>query len=170
MLPIYLYGHPVLRTPCQAVSIEEDWQNIQAFIAQMWETMYAAGGVGLAANQVGKSWRIFVVDASVFLQEEVKEELVQKYKKTFINPVLVKEEGEMGFFEEGCLSVPGVYDQIERKSKILVSYWDENKIFHENEALEGTLARVFQHEYDHIEGKFFFDLLSPTRKSFLEKK
>ena len=176
ILPIVLYGNSVLRKVSEDVKFSEE---LQEFVKNLWETMYAANGVGLASNQVGKAWRVFVVDASVFYVQEKEDVLVQDreikelqkiYKKVFINPKLILLEGEKSLMEEGCLSIPNIYAKVERPTKISLSYWDEQEIFHENEIFEGWMARAIQHEYDHIEGKLFLDYLSILKREMLSKK
>jgi len=132
----------------------------------MYETMYGARGVGLAAPQVGLSMRLFVIDASVFADEEPD---LKDFKKTFINASILEETGEEWGFNEGCLSIPDIREDVYRKPTVKISYYDENWKHHED-TFSGLAARVIQHEYDHIEGKLFTDKLSPLRKRLIEKK
>jgi peptide deformylase len=164
-LPILAYGDPVLRR--KATSIEPDeYPNIKQLVNDMFETMYAARGVGLAAPQVGLSMRLFVIDASPFSDDEP---LLTNFKKVFINACIMEESGEEWAFNEGCLSIPDIREDIYRKPTIAISYYDENWKHHE-EIFSGMAARIIEHEYDHIEGKLFTDKLSPLRKRLIEKK
>lgn len=163
--PIIAYGDPVLRR--KATSIEpEEYPHIKQVIDDMYETMYGARGVGLAAPQVGLSMRLFVIDASVFADEEPD---LKDFKKTFINASILEETGEEWGFNEGCLSIPDIREDVYRKPTVKISYYDENWKHHED-TFSGLAARVIQHEYDHIEGKLFTDKLSPLRKRLIEKK
>ncbi|SFH10137.1 peptide deformylase [Pedobacter insulae] len=159
-LPIVAYGDPVLKKVC--VDIEETYPDLQQLIANMFETMNNASGVGLAAPQVGLPIRLFIVDTKADEGEEV-------FKKVFINAQILEESGEPWAFNEGCLSIPEVREDIMRKPNILISYYDENWKLHE-EKVSGFAARVIQHEYDHIEGKLFTDKLSLLRKQLLKSK
>ena len=170
ILPIVAYGNPVLKK--EAKNITQDYPELDQFIYNMWETMYEARGVGLAAPQVGVGIRLFVVDASPFaedeeLSEEEKEQL-NGFKKVFINPEL-EESGEEWAFNEGCLSIPEVREDIYRQEKIHITYYDENFKEHQ-ETFTGLPARVIQHEYDHIEGILFTDKLSPLKKKLIKGK
>ncbi|WP_179412461.1 peptide deformylase [Mucilaginibacter sp. E4BP6] len=163
--PIIAYGDPVLRR--RATSIKPDeYPNIQQIINDMYETMYGARGVGLAAPQVGLSMRLFVIDASVFADEEPE---LEGFKKAFINATILEETGEEWAFNEGCLSIPDIREDVYRKPVVKISYYDENWKHHEA-TFKGLAARVIQHEYDHIEGKLFTDKLSPIRKRLIEKR
>ena len=170
ILPIVAYGNPVLKK--EAKNITQDYPELDQFIYNMWETMYKASGVGLAAPQVGVGIRLFVVDASPFaedeeLSQEEKEQL-SGFKKVFINPEL-QESGEEWAFNEGCLSIPEVREDIYRQEKIHITYFDENFKEHQ-ETFTGLPARVIQHEYDHIEGILFTDKLSPLKKRLIKGK
>jgi peptide deformylase len=166
ILPIVGYGDPVLRK--RGEDISEDHPNIQGLIDDMFETMYKASGVGLAAPQIGKSIRLFVVDASGFVDEdEEDEEGLDGFKKVFINPEIVEEEGEEWAFNEGCLSIPDVREDVNRKPEITIRYLDRDFKEHE-ETFDGLKARVIQHEYDHIEGILFTDHLSGLKKRMLK--
>lgn len=173
ILPIVAYGDPVLKK--EAVEIDKDYEGLSDLISNMWETMYAASGVGLAAPQIGKSIRLFIVDASPFADDEDTEEPDPKavglegFKKVFINPIIEEEVGEEWAFQEGCLSIPQIREDVYRQEKITISYYDEEFNFHE-ETFEGYAARVIQHEYDHIEGILFTDHLAPLKKRLLKKK
>jgi len=159
-LPIVAYGDPVLRKVC--VSIDETYPDLDKLISNMFETMYSASGVGLAAPQIGLPIRLFIVDTGA--DEEEK-----SYKKVFINAKIVEETGEPWAFTEGCLSIPDIREDVMRKPNIRIQYYDENWQFHEDE-ITGMPARVVQHEYDHIEGKLFTDTLGLLRKRMLKSK
>lgn len=160
--PIVMYGDAVLRK--KALDIEKG-TDLSAIIKDMFETMYAAKGIGLAAPQIGKSIRLFIVDGSP-LDEEPD---MEHFKKAFINPQILSESGEPWPFEEGCLSIPNIREEIMRKEKLRISYFDENWI-KKDEEFEGMKARIIQHEYDHIEGKLFIDYLAPLKKRMLKGK
>ncbi len=164
ILPIYAYGEPVLRK--EAGDIDAQYPKLKELIENMWETMYASHGVGLAAPQIGLDIRLFVIDASAF-DDEYPE--AKDFKKTFINAYIVEEEGEKWDFEEGCLSIPGIREKVSRHSRIRVEYQDENFEFH-NEWFDGIVARVIQHEHDHTDGKLFVDYLNPLRKRMIKGK
>lgn len=171
ILPIVAYGDAVLRK--KAATINADYPNLSEFIDNMYETMYGAYGVGLAAPQVGVSIRVFLVDASPFSEDEgldsKERELLKGFKKTFINAEILKEEGEAWSFNEGCLSIPDVREDVSRKPKITIRYQDENFKSY-TETYEGIVARVIQHEYDHIEGILFTDKLSSLKKRLIKGK
>ena len=171
ILPIVAYGDPVLRKV--AVDIDASYPDLQKLITNMRETMYNASGVGLAAPQIGKSIRLFLIDASPFaedkdLSNEDKENL-KTFNKVFINAKILEEEGDGWAFNEGCLSIPDVREDVFRQPKITIAYFDE-KFEKHTEILEGLAARVFQHEYDHIEGILFTDKLSSLKKRIIKKK
>ncbi|WP_347924881.1 peptide deformylase [Pontimicrobium sp. SW4] len=171
ILPIIAYGDPVLRKKAKVVSL--DYPNLEALIANMYETMYNAFGVGLAAPQVGLSIRIFLVDASPFAEdEELNEEertQLKNFKQTFINAKILEEEGDEWAFNEGCLSIPNVREDVFRKPKVKIQFQDENFETHIKE-FNGILARVIQHEYDHIEGILFTDKISTLKKRLIKGK
>lgn len=171
ILPIVAYGNPVLKRV--ADEIISDYPNLSELIENMWETMYAAYGVGLAAPQIGLSIRLFVIDASLFVDEEEmdQEEIdtLKDLKKVFINPIIEEEKGELWSFNEGCLSIPDVREDVSRKEEIVVSYVDEN-FTPQQLKLKGLAARVVQHEYDHIQGVLFIDHLSPLKKRLIKKR
>ncbi|MBN9294393.1 MAG: peptide deformylase [Flavobacteriia bacterium] len=173
ILPIVAYGDPVLKR--KADEIDSSYPDLQLLIDNMFETMYQAAGVGLAAPQIGKSIRLFVVDGSPFAEKEEDEEDdplaegIDGFKKVFINPVIMEETGEEWAFNEGCLSIPKIREDVYRKAKIRIQYFDENWQKHE-EIFEGYKARIIQHEYDHIEGILFTDKLSPIRRKLISKK
>ncbi|WP_396173803.1 peptide deformylase [Flavobacterium sp.] len=171
ILPIYGYGEPVLRQV--ALEISSDYPNLSVIISNMYETMYNAYGVGLAAPQVGLSIRLFVIDTEPFsdsddLSKEEKQQL-KGFKRTFINATMLKEDGEEWGFNEGCLSIPEVREDVYRNERITIAYFDEdfNK---KTEVFEGLIARVIQHEYDHIEGILFTDHLTILKKTLIKKK
>lgn len=171
ILPIIGYGDPVLRKVGEEIS--KDYPNLKEVIANMYETMYNAYGVGLAAPQVGLAIRLFVIDCEPFSDSEdlTKEEAEQLkgFKKTFINAKILKEEGEEWGFNEGCLSIPEVREDVFRHEQITIEYYDEdfNK---KTEVYDGLIARVIQHEYDHIEGILFTDRISSLKKRLISKK
>jgi len=171
ILPIVAYGNPVLKRV--ADEITSDYPDLSELIENMWETMYAAHGVGLAAPQIGLSIRLFVIDASLFVDEEQmdQEEIdtLKDLKKVFVNPIIEEEQGELWSFNEGCLSIPDVREDVSRKEEILVSYVDEN-FTPQQLKLNGLAARVVQHEYDHIQGVLFTDHLSPLKKRLIKKR
>lgn len=163
-LPIVAYGDPVLKKI--ATDIDQDYPDLNVLIENMFETMYAASGVGLAAPQIGLPIRLFVVDATPFDDDEPE---LSTFKKVFINARILEETGEPWKFNEGCLSIPDVREDVSRKPEILVSYYNENWELKE-ESFKGLAARVIQHEYDHIEGKLFTDRISLLRKTMLKNK
>ncbi len=173
ILPIVAYGDPVLKR--KADEVEQSHPDLQTLIDNMFETMYEASGVGLAAPQIGKSIRLFVIDGSPFADKDEDEEDdplaegIDGFKKVFINPQILEETGEEWAFNEGCLSIPKVREDVYRKPKIRVQYFDENWQKHD-EVFEGYKARIIQHEYDHIEGILFTDKLSAIRKKLISKK
>lgn len=163
-LPIIAYGDPVLRQ--KAKEINEDYPELGTLIDNMFETMYAASGVGIAAPQIGKSIRLFVIDASPYEEDESQ---LKDFKKVFINPIIVEEEGEKWASSEGCLSIPDIREDVYRLPTLTINYLDENWEEHE-ETYDGLAARIIQHEYDHIEGKLFTDRITPLRKALLKSK
>lgn len=171
ILPIYGYGEPVLRQV--ALEISSDYPNLSVIISNMYETMYNAYGVGLAAPQVGLSIRLFVIDTEPFsdsddLSKEEQQQL-KGFKRTFINATMLKEDGEEWGFNEGCLSIPEVREDVYRNERITLEYCDEN-FNKKTEVFEGLIARVIQHEYDHIEGILFTDHLTILKKTLIKKK
>ncbi|MBY8963934.1 peptide deformylase [Flavobacterium sp. D11R37] len=171
ILPIVGYGDPVLRKKGEEIS--KDYPDLKKVIADMYETMYNAYGVGLAAPQVGLAIRLFIVDTQPFSEDEdlsmEEQEKLSKFKRTFINPVITKEEGEEWGFNEGCLSIPEVREDVYRKETLTIEYFDEDFNKH-TEVHDGIIARVIQHEYDHIEGILFTDKISPLKKRLIQKK
>tara|TARA_Y100001958_G_C21126325_1_gene468957 strand:- start:326 stop:913 length:588 start_codon:yes stop_codon:yes gene_type:complete len=171
ILPILAYGSPVLKK--LANDITPKYPNLNELISNMWETMYAAKGVGLAAPQIGLSIRLFVIDATPFLDDENMDDFelnsIKNFKKVFINPKIINENGSLWEFNEGCLSIPEIREDVSRRSKIIIEYFDENFQFHRLE-LSGLAARVVQHEYDHIEGILFTDHISSLKKRLIKGK
>jgi len=164
ILPIYVYGEPVLRKIAAEIDMKQT--DVKQLSADLFETMYHAQGVGLAAPQVGKSLRMFVIDSAPFQETFPK---VQLYKGAFINPVITKEWGEDFVFGEGCLSLPQLNEDVIRKSNIHIEYYDEAGQFHESD-FDGLVARIIQHEYDHLDGKVFVDHLSSIKKMVIKRQ
>jgi len=178
ILPIVAYGDPVLRK--MGVDIDKDYPNLQQLIADMFDTMNNALGVGLAAPQVGRAIRLFIVDTKPFAERDEDDEdddeftpeersQLEEFKRVFINARIVDETGEEWTFNEGCLSIPKIREDVMRKPKLRIKYVDENFKEHD-EVHEGLIARVIQHEYDHIEGKLFTDKISPLRRRMIQGK
>jgi peptide deformylase len=164
ILPIYAYGQPVLRRPGKEVA--KDQEGLEVLIANMWDTMYNAKGIGLAAPQIGKSLRLFLVD-TIQLEEEDND--IKGVKMALINPTIIEESGEEESYEEGCLSIPDIRGDVFRQPTIRILFYDEDFKKHE-ESFSGINARVIQHEYDHIEGKLFTEKLKPLRKRLIKRK
>ncbi len=178
IIPIVAYGDPVLKK--LAGDISEEYPNLDTLIENMFETMYEAAGVGLAAPQIGRDIRLFITDGSPFADEDEDEEGnpvepdpravgIENFKQVFINPKIVEESGEEWSFKEGCLSIPKVREEVFRKEKIRITYYDENWNF-KDEYYDGYAARIIQHEYDHIEGVLFTDHLSSIKKKLIASK
>ena len=171
ILPIIGYGDPVLRKVGAAIA--PDYPNLKETIANMYETMYNAYGVGLAAPQVGLAIRLFVIDTTPFSDDEEMSEADQKkmngFKRTFINAKIIKEEGEEWSFNEGCLSIPDVREDVYRNPIVTIEYCEEDFVM-KTEVFDGLIARVIQHEYDHIEGILFTDKISSLKKRLIQKK
>jgi peptide deformylase len=171
ILPIVAYGDPVLRK--KAKDIDADYPYLKGLIDNMFETMYNASGVGLAAPQIGKDIRLFIVDTEPFQDhdeyDKQEREFLAGYKKAFINARIVKEEGKSWAFNEGCLSIPGINEDVQRQPEIHIEYLDEN-FQPQKETLHGLAARVVQHEYDHIEGVLFTDKISSFKKRLVKGK
>lgn len=164
VLPIYLYGNPLLKQ--KAGSITKDYPDLSELISNMWETMYFANGVGLAAPQIGLSIRLFIVDS---IQYYEKLEKPKGIKNVFINPEILDEYGPEWPFEEGCLSIPKINAEVMRTTHIKIRYLDER--FNEHiEVFDEMNARIIQHEYDHIEGILFIDKIKPVRRQILQRK
>ena len=171
ILPIVAYGDPVLRKIGK--EIDEKFPDLKELIENMTETMHNAKGVGLAAPQIGKALRLFIIDASPFEENEDLEDEERKFlgqfKGVFINPRIIEEKGEKWVFNEGCLSIPNINEDVAREEQIVVDYVDEN-FQGQKKILNGLAARIFQHEYDHIEGVLFTDKLSSLKKRLLKNK
>ncbi len=171
ILPIIAYGDPVLRK--KGKEIQEDYPELKELIDNMWDTMYNAYGVGLAAPQIGMPLRLFIIDPAPFAEDETIEEeeaeSLNDLRKVFINAKILEEEGEEWSFNEGCLSIPDVREDVFRKPKITIQYQDEDFVVH-TDTYEGLAARVIQHEYDHIEGILFTDKLSSLKKRIIKGK
>lgn len=178
VLPVIAYGDPVLRKVGEEIT--KDYPGLQDTIANMFETMHNALGVGLAAPQIGKSIRLFVIETKPFTEREENDEdedefspeereQLANFRKVFINAKVINEEGKEWVFNEGCLSIPKIREDVLRKPKIHIQYYDENFNFFD-ETYEGLAARVIQHEFDHIEGKLFTDRISPLRRRLLQGK
>lgn len=169
--PIVAYGDPVLKKKCD--EIEEDFEGLDELINNMMLTMENASGVGLAAPQIGKNIRLFVVDATPFAEdEEIPEEereFLQSFKRVFINPIILEEEGDKWAFQEGCLSIPDIREDVMRKPDLVIEYFNQDFKLIE-ESLSGIAARIVQHEYDHIEGTLFTDRLSSLKRRLLKGK
>ncbi|HNQ27158.1 MAG TPA: peptide deformylase [Aquaticitalea sp.] len=170
-LPIVAYGDPVLRKKAQ--DIPQDYPNLSELIANMYETMYGAYGVGLAAPQIGLPIRLFVVDTSPFSEDEEftseEQDALKNFKRTFINARILEEEGDEWAFNEGCLSIPDVREDVFRKPVVTIQFQDENFVVH-TQQFDGLIARVIQHEYDHIEGILFTDKLSALKKKLIKSR
>lgn len=162
--PVVVYGHPVLKKV--AAEVERDYPELKQLIDDMFETMYAAEGVGLAAPQIGKSIRVFVIDGAPLAEDEPE---FANFKRVFINPKIIEKDGELVPMNEGCLSIPNIREEVKRESHIRVQYYDENWEFHD-ETFEGYKARVFLHEYDHLDGILFVEKINPLRKRLIKGK
>ncbi|KHD90138.1 peptide deformylase [candidate division TM6 bacterium Zodletone_IIa] len=171
ILPIVAYGNPVLRKPAEAIT--PDYPGLRQLVEDMWETMYASNGVGLAGPQINKPIRLFVMDsAQIFANMEDDDETYTDepgIKKVFINAKMVALNGEEWVYNEGCLSIPKIREDIQRPELVTIEYADENFVPH-TETFTGLTARIIQHEYDHIDGKLFIDYLKPLKKKLLQGK
>lgn len=171
ILPIVAYGDPVLRKVSK--DINKDYPDLDQLIENMWETMYASHGVGLAAPQIGRAIRLFVIDTEPFsddedLSEQERSQLADT-KMVFINAKIIEETGEEWSFNEGCLSIPDIREEVLRQPTVTIEFCDEN-FEKKTQTFDGIIARVIQHEYDHIEGILFTDKLSPLKKRILKGK
>jgi len=164
VLPVYVYGTPVLRKVAR--EIEKDEEGLDQFFKDMWDTMYKSDGIGLAAPQVGKSVRLFVIDGTPLEEDDPT---LKNFKQTFINPQILERGGDDKTFEEGCLSITNIREEVIRPEKIKIGYYDIDFQYHEEE-YGGIAARIIQHEYDHLEGILFTDKISPLRKRMLKGK
>jgi peptide deformylase len=162
--PIYVYGHQVLRKVAQ--DIDRDFPDLNKFIDDMFETMYQSEGLGLAAPQIGKSIRIFVVDGEPLADDHPE---MKGFRQAFINPKVVERKGEIVPMNEGCLSIPGIHEEVDRESQLRIQYHDQEWNFHD-EVYNGYKARVVLHEYDHLDGILFTDKLHPLRRRLLKGK
>jgi peptide deformylase len=162
--PILVYGHPVLRKVAE--DIERDYPDLQKLIADLFETMYNSEGMGLAAPQIGKSLRIFVIDGTPLAEDEPS---LAGFKKVFINARIREKSGDLELMSEGCLSIPNLREEVNREGRIRIEYYDENWVFHD-EVFEGYQARIIQHEYDHLDGILFPDRVSALRKRLIKGK
>jgi len=167
ILPIYVYGWPLLRKKSEVIT--PDYPELQQLIADMFETMYQAEGCGLAAPQIGRNIRVIVIDGALMSDDEKPDDMLKTFKKVLVNPVIMERTGEEWVKEEGCLSFPKLREQVKRPSKVKIEYMDENFHLH-CEEYDGMAARIIQHEYDHIEGVFFIDRISPLRRKLITAK
>lgn len=171
ILPIVAYGDPVLRKETEEIT--KDYPKLDELLENMFETMYEAHGIGLAAPQIGASIRLFIVDATPFEDDkdlsEEEQKFVSTFKRVFINARILEESGDEWAFNEGCLSIPDVREDVFRQPDIVMEYEDENFKTHK-ETFSGIVARIIQHEYDHIEGILFTDKLSPLKKRLIKSK
>lgn len=171
ILPIVAYGAPILRTVSR--DIDPDYPELQKLIADMWETMYASNGVGLAAPQVNRDIRLFVVDSAQLFENRDDEDEDEKFpdapgtRQVFINARILAKKGEEWSYNEGCLSIPKIREDVYREKEVTVSYLDEDFQPHEK-TFNGITARIIMHEYDHIEGKLFIDYLKPLKRKMLK--
>lgn len=165
ILPIVAFGSGVLREKCKEIT--KDYPDLTQLIADMYESMYTASGVGLAAPQINKAIRIFIIDTTPFSEDEEND--IVPLKQVFINPKMLEKKGEEWLFNEGCLSIPDIREDISRKAEIEIEFLDENFKKH-SKKFDGLTARVIQHEYDHLEGILFTDKISPLRKKMLKGK
>lgn len=165
ILPIYIYGQPVLRKV--ATDIEKDYPELEKLIADMWETLAKSEGIGLAAPQIGRDIRLSVIDLDV-LSDDLPQ--YKGFRQVFINPHIVeRDDTKTDSSEEGCLSLPGIHEKVVRPTRIHVE-WDDENFNHHDEWIDGYLARVMQHEFDHLDGKMFIDRISPLRRQLISSK
>jgi peptide deformylase len=162
--PIVIYGHTVLRKISE--DIDRDYPGLKQLIEDLYETMYKSEGIGLAAPQIGKSVRIFVIDGTPISEDEPE---LTGFRKAFINAHIIEKSGELKPMTEGCLSIPHLREEVNRESHIRITYYDENWEFHD-EVYDGYRARIIQHEYDHLDGIMFTDKVNPLRKRLLKSK
>ena len=161
--PIVIYGHTALQKV--AVDVEKDHKDLQRLIDDLFETMYNAEGIGLAAPQIGKTERVFVIDGEPVADDEPA---MANFKKVFINAHIIEKSGELAPMKEGCLSIPNLKEEVNRESHIRITYYDRNWVFHD-ETYEGYVARVIQHEYDHLDGIMYIDRVNPLRKRLIKE-
>jgi peptide deformylase len=162
--PIVVYGHPVLRRVAE--EIDRDYPGLQQLIEDLYETMYYSDGLGLAAPQIGKSIRLFVIDAKPLAEDDPE---LADFKQTFINAHITERSADLIPMSEGCLSIPNLREEVDRESRIRINFYDENWEYHDD-IFEGVKARIIQHEYDHLDGIMFVDKLSPLRKRLIKGK
>jgi len=162
--PIVIYGHPILRKVAE--DIDRDYPDLQQVIDDLFESMHNSEGMGLAAPQIGKSIRIFVIDGTPIADDEPS---LADFKKAFINAHITEKNGELQPMSEGCLSIPNLREEVNRESHVRIEYYDENWVFHD-EVYDGYKARIIQHEYDHLEGILFTDKVNPLRKRLIKSK
>jgi len=165
-LPIYAYGHPILRKETE--EIDENYPDLAKLLDDMFETMYYSKGMGLAAPQIGRNIRIFLVDTEQLDTDDRDENSSEYIKEVFINPIIIEESGKRWEYEEGCLSIPDVRGKVARQPQVRIEYYDQNFEL-KDKVFDGITARVIQHEYDHLEGVLFIDLLKPLKKRFVQK-
>lgn len=165
ILPIYTYGQPVLRKECEPIT--QEYEGLAALIADMWDTLAASEGIGLAAPQIGRAIRLSVIDLDVLASDMPQ---YKGFRQAYINPVITeRDDTTTDTSTEGCLSLPGIHENVVRPTRIHVEY-DDEQFQHHDEWIEGYLARVMQHEFDHLDGKMFIDRLSPLRKQLIKSK
>ncbi|MDR0765460.1 MAG: peptide deformylase [Odoribacteraceae bacterium] len=164
LLPVYIYGHPALGQP--SVDVTPADEGLDKLLEDMWETMYEADGIGLAAPQVGKNLRLFVIDATCLAKDSPA---CAGFKRVFINARIIERSTDQVVMNEGCLSIPGIHENVSRPASITIAYKDENWV-DRVEQLDGMPARAVLHEYDHVEGLTFIDRLTPLRRRFLKSK
>lgn len=162
--PIVVYGSPMLRKV--SLEIGKDYPDLKKLISDMFETMQVSDGIGLAAPQIGKSLRLFVLDATPMSEDDPS---LEGFKRAFINPVIVEQAGEPWPYAEGCLSLPNIREEVIRPETVRIQYYDENFDFHD-ETYDGIIARIIQHEYDHLEGVLFIDKIAPLRRKLIKGK
>lgn len=168
VLPVVAYGSPILKKVAEDIELNKD--VIQKLIADMYDTMYFCKGVGLAAPQINLSQRVFIIDSSQMAEDDERKKKDEKgCKQAFINPTIIEEFGEICSYEEGCLSIPNIYGNVERLEHLKIEYYDENLVF-KTDIFSGFTARIIQHEYDHIEGVLFTDHLKPIKKQLIKRK
>ena len=165
ILPIVGFGSPILRKKCK--DITHEYPEFETLLANMWETMYKASGIGLAAPQINKEIRLFLIDTTPIVDDDETEEVI--VKQAFINARIIEETGEEWVFNEGCLSIPDIREDVSRKSTVTIEYMDENFKKHTT-TFDGLTARVIQHEYDHVDGILFIDKVSALRKRMIKGK
>jgi peptide deformylase len=162
--PIVVYGHPILKKI--AVDVEKDYPGLQKLVDDLFDTMYHSEGLGLAAPQVGKSIRLFVIDGTPVAEDEPD---LANFKKAFINAHIIEKNGELVPMNEGCLSIPHIREEVKRESHIRIQYYDENWEYHD-EVFDGYKARIIQHEYDHLDGILFVEKINPLKKQLIRGK